>query len=166
MNHRSEIFHIRDRGIPREQTGRVPIVADAPVDDVEDRHAARLERDLSEQDKRVAQEKERLDYSIQQIVNTLTLVANGNYDARIPTNDTTLWAIVGPVNNLLNRNQRLRLMEMEYARTQEVLSYLLTSIQQARHSGQPVYLPTVRTGTQLDALLAELQNTTVTFRTR
>jgi hypothetical protein len=124
---------------------------------------ARLERDLSEHDKQAALEKARLEQSIQQIVYVLTQVANGHHEARIPGGDNSLWAIIGPVNNLLHRNQRLRQMEAEYARTREVISALQRAVQQARYSGQPVYLPEASTGTLLDPLLRDLQQTTLTF---
>lgn len=71
---------------------------------------ARLEHDMVLQGaEEVAEQKRRLDASIQSIMETHIRVANGDLDARIPlTQDNVLWQISGSLNNLLARLQRWR----------------------------------------------------------
>ena len=70
---------------------------------------ARLEHDLALQSEEAAQQKRRLEASIQKIVETHMRVANGNFDARVPVlEENVLWQISGPLNNLLARTQRWR----------------------------------------------------------
>ncbi len=70
---------------------------------------ARLEHDLALQAEAAAQQKQKLEASIQKIVEVHTRVANGDYSARVPlTQDNVLWQISGALNNLLTRVQRLR----------------------------------------------------------
>ncbi len=74
---------------------------------------ARLEHDLALQSEEAAQQKQRLEASIQKIVETHMRVANGDFDARVPIQrENVLWQISGPLNNLLARAQRWR-MEAE-----------------------------------------------------
>ena len=70
---------------------------------------ARLEHDLALQSEEVAQQKHRLEASIQKIVETHMRVANGDFDARVPMQEqNVLWQISGPLNNLLVRTQHWR----------------------------------------------------------
>lgn len=70
---------------------------------------ARLEHDMALQAEVVTDQKQRLDASIQRIVETHTRVANGDFSARVPlTDDNILWQISGPLNNLIVRLQRSR----------------------------------------------------------
>jgi hypothetical protein len=70
---------------------------------------ARLEHDLALQAEAVAEQKQKLDASIQKIVETHVRVANGDFNARVPlTQDNVLWQISGSLNNLLGRLQRWR----------------------------------------------------------
>lgn len=70
---------------------------------------ARLEHDMALQAEVVAEQKHRLDASIQRIVETHTRVANGDFSARVPlTEDNILWQISGSLNNLIVRLQRSR----------------------------------------------------------
>jgi HAMP domain-containing protein len=70
---------------------------------------AKLEHDLALQAEIAAQQKQGLELSIQQIVETHRRVANGDYNARVPiTSDNVLWPIAGSLNNLLSRVQRWR----------------------------------------------------------
>jgi hypothetical protein len=70
---------------------------------------ARLEHDLALQSEEAAQQKQRLEGSIQKIVETHMRVANGDFNARVPlTEENVLWQISGPLNNLLARTQRWR----------------------------------------------------------
>jgi hypothetical protein len=70
---------------------------------------AKLEHDLALQSEAVAQQKHRLEASIQKIVETHMRVANGDFDARVPLlEENVLWQISGPLNTLLARTQRWR----------------------------------------------------------
>jgi hypothetical protein len=70
---------------------------------------ARLQYDLSLQSEAAAQQKQQLEASIQQIVETLMRVANADYSARVPlTEGNVLWQVSGALNNLLARMQSLR----------------------------------------------------------
>lgn len=70
---------------------------------------ARLEHDLALQAESGAHDKQRLEASIQKIVETHMRVANGDFNARVPlTDDNVLWQISGPLNNLVARMQSLR----------------------------------------------------------
>ncbi|GCE11512.1 ABC transporter permease [Tengunoibacter tsumagoiensis] len=85
---------------------------------------ARLQHDLAEKDRDAALQKERLDYSIQTIVEVLTHYSNGDSNARIPlTQDNTLWHIGGAINNLLGRVQRLRTLEAEVEKARQLQHY-------------------------------------------
>ncbi|HLZ61948.1 MAG TPA: hypothetical protein VKR06_33810 [Ktedonosporobacter sp.] len=87
---------------------------------------ARLEHDLALQAEMAAQQKQRLETSIQKIVETHMHVANGNFEARVPlTEDNVLWQISGSLNNLLARTQRLRQDTIE-------LQQVKVALQQAR----------------------------------
>jgi hypothetical protein len=75
---------------------------------------AQLEHDLAAQAYASAQQKERLEASIKQIITVHTEVANGNFNARVPlTADNVLWEVGGSLNNLLSRIQRLQQSERE-----------------------------------------------------
>ena len=70
---------------------------------------AKLEHDMALQADAAAQQQQRLEASIQQIVETHKRIANGDYNARIPlTQDNVLWQISGSLNNLLARVQGWR----------------------------------------------------------
>src|SRR5579859_6145172 len=61
---------------------------------------ARLEHDMALQAEVAAQQKYRLEASIQKIVETHTRIANGDLNARVPlTEDNVLWQISGALNN-------------------------------------------------------------------
>ncbi len=83
---------------------------------------AKLQYDLAERDQAITYQKAQLEQSIQQISQTLTSYSNGNIAARVPlTQDNVLWNIAGPINNLLNRVQRMRMAEAELNRIQPLL---------------------------------------------
>lgn len=70
---------------------------------------ARLEHDLSLQAQATARQKQQLEASVQQIIETLMRVANAEYSARVPlTRGNVLWQVSGALNNLLARMQSLR----------------------------------------------------------
>lgn len=68
---------------------------------------AKLQHDLAQRSKMEAEQKRKLEISIQKIVETHTRAANGDISARVPlTKDNLLWQISGSLNNLLARLQR------------------------------------------------------------
>ena len=116
---------------------------------------ARLERDLSDQTERMAQQKEQLEQSIRIILQTQTRVANGDLAARVPlTPDNVLWSVAGTLNNLITRLQRSQQAEEHLERTKASAGWLI-SIIRARKNGQsaPNYS---RTGTVVDPIAMEL----------
>ncbi len=73
-----------------------------------------LEHDMVEQEHAIALQKRQLDFSIRQIIETHTRVANGDVTARVPlTHDNVLWEVAGSLNNLLARLQRLLQIEQK-----------------------------------------------------
>jgi len=123
---------------------------------------ASLEHAVAEQERAVAQQKRMLDISIQQIVETHTRVANGDFSARVPlTQENILWQIAGSLNNLLTRLQRLQRevqeqqgIKQEHQRLREVIAYVLDAVRSARTGQQPMHL--TQTHTLLDPLLREM----------
>lgn len=135
---------------------------------------AALEHQMAKQEHNIAVQKRRLDYSINQIIETLIRTSNGDFGARVPlTQDNVLWPVAGSLNNLLSRLQRLRQVEneMQQVRPQiqharqiehelvrikfgaqnlaEVLRYTKTS----KNPIRPTY-----TGTLLDPVITELND--------
>ncbi|MDQ2903016.1 MAG: hypothetical protein ABI456_10625 [Ktedonobacteraceae bacterium] len=91
---------------------------------------ARLEHDLGLQAAESAQQKQQLEASVQQIVETHIRVANGDWSARVPlTRENILWQISGPLNNLLARTQRWR-------QEAEQLQQARMAIQQVRNENE------------------------------
>ncbi len=131
-----------------------------------------LEHDLAQQAHTISQQKYQLERSIQQIIETHRRVANGDYAARVPLNQTNvLWQVSGSLNNLLSRFQRLRQSEDEIQRlqarlqrmnkiehdliqTKDIVKYMRDSVLSAKLQGAPIR--PMQTGTLLDPLLAEL----------
>ncbi len=116
---------------------------------------ARLERDLSEQTEKMAQQKEQLEQSISMILQTQTRVANGDLNARVPlTSDNVLWSVAGTLNNLITRLQRSQQAEEQLERTKNSAGWLV-SILRARKAGQSSARYS-RTGTMVDPIAMEL----------
>lgn len=133
---------------------------------------ATLQRSIAEQEHVLAEEKRALEASIQAIMHTHILVANGHLEARVPLKDeTVLWPIAVSLNNLLYRLQRLRQVESEYQqmlprlqranqveyelhRTREEAALLLQALREAKEQQRSIR--TVRGGTLLDPLIQEL----------
>lgn len=131
-----------------------------------------LEHNIAEQEHARAQQKQQLDYSIQQIVETHARVSNGDYTARIPlTHDNVLWEIAGSLNNLLSRFQRAlqneqklhglekylqwaKQVEHEAVRTQGEIEKQINLVRQAKRYQRPVRFTPTRT--IIDPLLAEV----------
>lgn len=112
---------------------------------------ARLEHTL-------AQQKEQLDYEIQQILQTHTEIANGNLDARSPlTRGQALWPLANALNTLLSRHQRLVRVEQQQKRLEQALLALTQTLYEAevRQQALPAF---PQTSTQLDPILKQLSN--------
>jgi uncharacterized coiled-coil protein SlyX len=113
---------------------------------------AALEHALAQQGQQIARQKEQLESSIQQIIDTQTRVARGDLSARVPlTEDNVLWEVAGMLNNLLARLQRVSQAEEEVRVTRQAASYLIEMLQQS--NGRPINWP--RTGTLFDVLVAQ-----------
>jgi hypothetical protein len=66
---------------------------------------------------------------------------SGNGYSRIPTQGNVLWQIVGPINNMLARMQRLRQTETEHEQFVKELEMLLAVLRVAQETKQPPHLP-------------------------
>ena len=106
---------------------------------------ALLEHDIAESRQLIAEQKVQLDASIQEISQALLNSNNGRGITRMPTQGNPLWLIVGPINNLLARMDRLRHVEVEYQQLTMELEQLLIAIRAARETNQPLR-PPARTG--------------------
>lgn len=116
---------------------------------------SRLEHELSEKNRLVAEQKVQLDEGIQQILQTHVQVANGDFKARAPLNkENILWQIAYSLNNLIARVQRLSQFESEYTRITHNLHLLAQSIRYSRNSKRPLQM--TKTGTPIDEVLIEL----------
>ena len=133
---------------------------------------AALEHELAQQEHAIALQKRQLDYSINQIIDTLMRISNGDFNARVPlTQDNVLWQVAGSLNNLLSRLQRLRHIESEMQKMQkrvqqtihlehEILRIrnearrLAEALGNAKTSKRAIH--STSTGTLLDPVLAEL----------
>jgi hypothetical protein len=114
---------------------------------------ARLEHDLALQSEAVAQQKQQVDDSIQQIVKTLMRWNNGDTTVRIPlTQENVLWQVAGAINNLLGRVQRSR----QDLRMLQSMTQALRSFYEARNrSNGGLILDWTRTNTPIDALVLQ-----------
>jgi hypothetical protein len=120
----------------------------------------RLIQELAAQQKQALQEKEKLEESIQQIVKIHMQVANGDLSARVPLDKgNALWLIAGSLNNLLARLQRWRQDAQRQQQTEQAIQQLFHNIQRAKQQGSPLSME--KTGTSLDAVIAELTGVTV-----
>jgi hypothetical protein len=114
-----------------------------------------LAQELLIQQRSKVQEKQKLDESIKQIIAVHMQVANGNFNARVPLNDTNmLWPLAGSLNNLLVRVQRWRQDAIQSDRMRKAIHKLIQDIHIAQQQRQPFQL--FKTGTELDPLLQEL----------
>jgi hypothetical protein len=120
----------------------------------------------------IACQKYMLDASVEQVMQTLVQVANGNLKARVPLKEgALLWPLTIALNHLLSRVQRLQQIEQEFLhllpgiqqgklaqyelqRAQEEVRLLRLIIQDARQNNR--CMRTLRGGTLLDPLMQEL----------
>lgn len=106
---------------------------------------AKLEHDIAEQ-------KRQLDVGVQQILQTHIRVANGDYSARAPLDQSNvLWQIASSLNNLVSRLQRSGQAEFQFQRTNQEIQRLRDALLQARSGRQPIW--PAPTGTAVDELL-------------
>jgi len=121
---------------------------------------AALERTMAEHAHMEAEQKRELEKSIQQIVQTHSHVANGDFSARVPLNQgTVLWEVAGSLNNLLARMQRWRQDSLKLRMYDEALGRYIQALYQRPDtliSWQP-------TGTPIDTLV-QLHNSFVQQR--
>jgi hypothetical protein len=114
-----------------------------------------LAQELMIQQRSKVQEKQRLEESIKQIIEVHMQIANGNFNARVPLNDTNvLWPLAGSLNNLLVRLQRWRQDAIQLGRMRQAIQKLIQNIHITQQQGQTLQL--FKTGTELDPLLMEL----------
>jgi hypothetical protein len=103
----------------------------------------------------IALQRQDLDEGIQQILQTLVQVANGNLDVRAPlAQQHVLWQVGVGLNTLLSRLQRANQSERELARVKMEIRRLITRVQEAKHRQVILWLPPG--GTELDVLISEL----------
>jgi hypothetical protein len=103
----------------------------------------------------IAEQRRQLESGVQEILEVLVRVANGQPGARIPVSrEQLLWQIASALNNLLNRLQRASLAEQELYRTQEAIGRLVAAIEDVQAGGPPLW--PAPTGTQVDLLIERM----------
>ncbi|GCE06752.1 hypothetical protein [Dictyobacter aurantiacus] len=103
----------------------------------------------------LAEQKRDLEVGIQQIQQTLTEAANGNFTVRVPlAQENVLWTVASSLNTLLARLQRSNQSEYELQRIRSEVQRLVNSIDEAEARRMPPRLSP--TGTLLDPLLKKL----------
>ena len=118
---------------------------------------AKLEHELADQ-------KQKMEGGIQEILRTHVEVANGNLSARAPlTQDNVLWQIARALNTLLVRLQRSALAEHELHQVKQAVQTTVQTIQDADMKGQPPSVPF--TGTDIDPLIVAIQGKSFTYTT-
>jgi hypothetical protein len=119
---------------------------------------ARVQHDLAQREAQAAQEKQVLDEDIQNLVETLTQVANGNARVQFPHPATqSLWPITGALHNLFARLRASRQQEVEFQQTRLAVEKLIHAMHLSRQTGQPLRL--ARTGNMIiDPLIIELMS--------
>lgn len=117
---------------------------------------ALLEHDISESRQRLAEQKEQLEAAIQLIAEGLMQATRDANFQRIPTQGSVLWQIVGPINNMIARMQRLRFTEMEHQQYIRELEMLLGALRIAQETQQPPNLPLGQSKFLLTPLYVEI----------
>jgi len=113
---------------------------------------ASLERIMAEQAQMEAEQKRELEKSIQQIVQTHSQVANGDFAARVPLNrGAVLWEVAGSLNNLLSRLQRWRQDSLKLQSYDAALALYI----QARNQRPNELISWQLTGTPIDILVQQ-----------
>lgn len=117
---------------------------------------AKVQRTLANREALVAQEKQQLDADITQLVEALTLMANGKFLTRLPFPKVqSLWPITGSINNLYARVRSARQIEHEMQQTRTAAAALIAAIRASKHNHQPLQVK--RSGNPIiDAIVLEL----------
>jgi hypothetical protein len=125
---------------------------------------AKVQRDLAQRETLVSQEKQVLDGDIQQLVEALTQIANGNLRTRLPfPSSQNLWPITGAVNNLYARLRGSRQNEYELQHTRAAAATLIKAIRVSKQTQQELQLE--RNGNPvIDAIVLELMSDRPTTR--
>lgn len=96
---------------------------------------ARLNHDLNAAANEKIREKEKLDLSINALIQVHLEVANGKLEARVPlTGENVLMQIAGPLNNLLGRYQQAKKEAQEREMLSQVLGRLVQQYPQIREA--------------------------------
>lgn len=117
---------------------------------------ATLEHVIAEERASTEREKQELEESIQQLIQTQMAATKGQVAGQLPYPPAKiLWPLVGAMNLLWSRLQRAQRIEYEYQHLQQVIASYTQLIQQENHPS----LPLVQTGTILDQLILAAQTT-------
>jgi hypothetical protein len=115
---------------------------------------ATLEHTIAEERAFSEREKQELEESIQQLIQAQMAATRGQIANQIPYPPAkVLWPLVGAMNLLWTRFQRVQQIEHEHQHLQHVISSYIRIVQQERHAS----LPLVQTGTILDQLILAAQ---------
>lgn len=110
----------------------------------------------------LVEQREELESSIQQILQTHVSVANGNLNARVPlTQNSMLWQIARALNSLLVRFQRASIAERELYRVEHAITSTVSIIQKSTQH-QQAHIPFTQTA--IDPLIVAMQDKTFAFR--
>jgi hypothetical protein len=113
---------------------------------------ALLERNVSEQAQREAEQKRQLENEIRDIIQVHTQVANGNYDARVPLRQgNILWPVAGSLNNLIARFQSA----LKETQRLQYLDNAIARFFHARNQAQNGPIAWQPTGTSIDGLVQQ-----------
>ena len=116
---------------------------------------ARAEAQLAEQARYITDQNMRLEYGIQQLLETHRRLAAGDFTVRTPTQqDNELWQIGVSLNNLINRFARIATTERRMAETDAALQQIAAQLEIARQGGRPTW--PAPTGTSADTILRAL----------
>lgn len=100
---------------------------------------AKVQRVLASRETLMAQEKQQLDQDIQQLVEAVSAIANGNTRAQISLPSAqSLWPIAGALNNLYARIRRARQSEHELQHTRNAAAHLVNTIRWSKQNGRPL----------------------------
>lgn len=103
---------------------------------------AQAEARIADQARFIADQNARMEFGIQQLLETHRRIAAGDFTVRTPSQqDNELWQIAVSLNNLLSRFGRLAQVEQRLIYTDENLRIIAAQIEIARHGGHPVWPP-------------------------
>jgi HAMP domain-containing protein len=110
---------------------------------------AALEHSLVQQGQGVARQKQHLEKSMKDVIETCTRIANGDLSARVPLpQDYSLWEVVELLNTVLVRLQHLHHAEAELQHVKRTVGALAETMRQS--GGKPIAWP--QTGTIFDTI--------------